>query len=204
MKKIIIFILLIINIIYSKSIFGYMDFVEYEIDTGKLLKEYTKTDYDKAYSLINNRKFIGWNTIEINSFKIRYIKEIVFVFTNDKGATPIEYKYTFNKQESYKKEINVSGNIKVDLNGTVKKFKTGLSSELKLSKKELEQTVTTEESVVNVLVDPGYTLSLVIFGEGEVQNGVGIKYLFYIEDERGGYEIFTKTCEYARLIKRRS
>ena len=33
-----------------------------ELADYKHYKEYTKTDYDKAYNLINNRKFIGWNT----------------------------------------------------------------------------------------------------------------------------------------------
>lgn len=192
-----------LNILCMTNIHGYMDFVSHEIDTGKLLKDYTEKDYEKAYQMTGGRKFDGWRLYQVNDFKIRYVKEIVFVFTNDKGATPIDYKYTLKESKVAKKEFNVTGSIGIKMNGDVKKMKGGLDAELKISNKEFEEVNIMEESKIEVKVDPGYTLSLVIFGEGTVINGVGINYFFWIETERGGYEVFTKTCEYTRLLKSR-
>ena len=50
-------------------------------------------------------------------------------------------------------------------------------------------------------VDPQTMANLFVMGEGKITNGVASRYLFWLELEKGGFEVFVITTQYYRLEK---
>ena len=184
---------------YASS--AYKSYEEFNLESGKLLSEYTQAEYDKYYKLVDKRKFLGWEIHEVyKDLKAYYITETLFSYHNQ-GTTPIDYNYKYTKKEYSKLSLSATGTIGLKVTGDKKGFKNNLDTQLKLS---AEYTNTKEESEtfeIKLKVDPGTQLDLYIYGEGKITNGVAAYYLGFIRIQRGGYEVFLVTTQYQRLEK---
>jgi len=59
-----------------------------------------------------------------------------------------------------------------------------------------------EETKINIEIDPMTSLSVAIYGEGYITNGVGRYFRFFRPVREGGYEVFVLATEYYGIEKR--
>lgn len=205
MKKWFLFLLVLLCITVNNSTLkadsDYKAYQEIELESGKFLSEYTEKEFKEYYKKVNKRKFFGWRVYEVHKDKkVTYKTETLFSYYND-GTTPIEYTYKRTKKESHSQSLSSTGSIGIDASGSVAKFKGGLSASLKITETEKYDASNQEETTYKASIDPGTMLNLYIAGEGKISNGVACKYVFWIRNKRGGYEVFTITTQYYRLEK---
>ena len=124
----------------------YNTFQEIEISRGKMLSDYTTSDYNKYYKEVDKRKFWGWRVNTINkNVKAKFVSETVFSYYNN-GKTPITYKYELSQTVVDKFSISATGTIKYSLEGGTQKFKHDLDTEVKINVTKEIVTTTKEEN----------------------------------------------------------
>ncbi len=182
---------------------NYHAFESITISSGKLLEDFTKSDYKKYYKKVEKRKFMGWRTYEVNDdIKATYITETKFSYYNN-GYTAISYHYELEESSTSKLSLSASGSIGIKTSKSAPTFKNNLEGSLKLS---ADYTQTKEEKTVTEIdfeVDPGTQVDLYIYGEGRITNGVACRYVFWVRSQKGGYELFLVTTQYQRLEKKK-
>ena len=178
---------------------NYNSFQEIEISKGKMLSDYTTSDYNKYYKEVDKRKFWGWRVNTVNkNVKAKFTSETVFSYYNN-GKTPITYKYELSKTVVDKFSISATGTIKYKTEGNTTKFKHNLDTEVKINVTKEVVTTTKEENNLEIIIDPMTVANLRILGEATVTNGVAAYYILWIRIERGGFEYFVVTTQYPRL-----
>lgn len=199
-----ILLLLVLYTITTKELLSNSDYENYQeitIHEGKFLTDFSKKEYETYYKKVKKRKFSGWNIHKVTeNAGVSYKAETVFSYYND-GTTPIEYTYEYEKKESSNINITSTGSISISASGTIKKFKGGLDTSLKLTYEDKSSLNEKETWKIKLQVDPGTMANLYTYGEGKISNGVAARYLFWILVDKGGYEIFTVTTQYYRLEK---
>lgn len=202
MKKILIFSIFLFLLTISKEVKAaedYETFQEIEIASGKLLEDFTDSDYNKYYKKVNKRKFWGWRTyVAHRNVKAKFTSETVFSYYND-GTTPITYKYELSKAQVNKFSVSTTGSIKYKFEGTVKKIRHNFDSEIKVNVSQEGSVTQKEQETLDIIIDPKTVANLKIVGEGKIINGVSAYYIFWIRTERGGFEYFIVTTQYPRL-----
>ena len=194
-------LLVVTHVSYADS--NYKAYETLEIDSGKLLDDYSSSDYRKYYKKVDRRKFMGWKVHTVHKdIECSYVTETLFSYYND-GYTPIEYEYSLDKKTASKLSLSATGSIGIKTSQSKPSFKNNLDGSLKLSSDYQKSEETTEKVSVNLDVDPGTQVDLYIYGEGLITNGVAARYAFWIRLNRGGYEAFVVTTQYQRLEKTR-
>ncbi len=206
MRKFIVFLLflslLLIGNVESFADANYQAFESLEIDSGKLLEDYTTSEYNKYYKHVNRRKFFGWRVYKVNKdIKCSYITETIFSYYND-GFTPFAYQYSVTEDTSTKLSLSASGSIGIKSSATKSSFKNNLEGSLKLSADYSQTSSKKETYKLDIEVDPGTQVDLYIYGEGKITNGVAAYYAFWFRTSKGGYEVFVETTQYTRLEKK--
>ncbi|MFK5883326.1 MAG: hypothetical protein QM489_03185 [Candidatus Izemoplasma sp.] len=206
MKKLLIFSLFIFAFVFNSNVVEANEYLAYqEIEfTGygnEFLSDYSKSQYDKYYGFIDNRRFWGWNTYTvINSVHLTYTKETMYIIVNE-GTTPITQTYYIKSEDETKKQYSVSGNIELSIKGKIDGFALGLEDSIKTSITAVVTSSVDEKFEVKVLVDPGTKLTVQIKGEGKLSNGVARYYRFFRNVKKGGWEVFVITTEYYSMTK---
>ncbi|MDD2575298.1 MAG: hypothetical protein PHD47_02375 [Acholeplasmataceae bacterium] len=203
MKKWFLFLFCVLGLTLKNTIINadsnYKAYEELNLESGKLLSAFTKSDFNKHYKKVTKRKFYGWRINQVNTdIKVTYKTETLFSYYND-GYSKIEYTYEQTKKSTKTRSLSSTGSIGVKVSGSVDKFKGGLDSSLKLTDSNSSTDLIEEDYKLKVSVEPGTMLNLYIYGEGLISNGVAANYLFWIRTAKGGYEIFTVTTQYYRL-----
>lgn len=202
MKKIIIFSIFLFLLTFvkdAKASENYDTFQEIEISSGKMLEDFTSSEYKKYYKNVDKRKFWGWRTHVVNkSIKAKFISETVFSYYNN-GTTPITYKYELNSTKVNKYSVSGTGSIKTGVSGSTSKFKYNLDAEVKINVTDEKTQTTKEENSLEIKVDPKTVANLKVVGEAKITNGVGAYYMCWIRVQRGGFEYFVVSTQYPRL-----
>ncbi len=190
---------LVLHISYADS--NYQSFESLEIDRGKLLTDFTTSEYNKYYKKVDSRKFMGWKVYTVNKdIECRYVTETLFSYYND-GYTAIKYAYTLDTKTTSKLSLSATGSIGIKTTSTRPEFKNNLDGSIRLSA-DYQTSEEKKESISVILdVDPGTQVDLYIYGEGLITNGVAARYAFWFRTNRGGYEAFVVTTQYQRLEK---
>lgn len=202
MKKLFILSVFIFMLVFCQEVKAsetYDTFQEVEISNGKMLKDYTDKEYKSYYKKVDKRKFWGWRTKVVHKdIKAKFVSETVFSYYNH-GSTPITYKYQLNESKVNKYSISASGSIGYEMNGSGKKFKHKLDNELKINYTSNTTTSKEEETELEIVIDPYTVANLKIVGEGKITNGVAAYYIFWVRNQKGGFEYFVVTTQYPRL-----
>ncbi len=203
-KGLIIYILLLLCAFKGVMIQADSDYLAFEsisIFDGKFLSDYTESEYKTYYKEVNKRRFAGWNVHYVyKDLKVTYKTQSVFSYYND-GSTPIEYSYKYENSHTSTRNITSSGSIGINVAGPIKKFKGNLDASLKITSTTETSDKSSETWNIKMQVDPQTMANLYIAGEGKITNGVAARYLFWIELEKGGFEVFVVTTQYYRLEK---
>lgn len=181
----------------------YHHFETIEVLDGKLLEDFSDSDYKTYYKEVNQRKFMGWRIYKAHTNeKVTFTSETLFSYYND-GYTPIDYSYKLSRTETSKFAVSATGSIGLTSGKDGQGFKNNLTGNLKLSVDYQEAKEDTETIDIKLKVDPGTQVDLYIYGEGKITNGVAARYVFFIRADRGGFEVFIVTTQYQRLEKRK-
>ena len=179
----------------------YLSFESITIYEGKFLSDYTEAEYKTYFKEVNKRRFAGWNVHYVyNDLKVIYKTKSIFSYYND-GTTAIEYNYKFESNYTTSRNITSTGTIGISMSGPIKKFKGNLDASLKITSTTETTRKETETWTVKMQVDPQTMANLFVMGEGKITNGVASRYLFWLELEKGGFEVFVITTQYYRLEK---
>lgn len=206
MKKLFIFSALLFLMSFSiRSVYGgdyltYQD-IEFEHNGGKLLSQFSSSDFSKYYKKLGKRRFYGWKTfIAYKEEPVSYVRDTLYVIINE-GESAITETIKFSRDSVKTKQFGVSGSIALDTKKSTKGFKLGLESKINYSASVSEKTTLSEEYQIRVSIDPMTKLEIKVLGEGKVTNGVGKFYRFWVEAKKGGWEIFLVTTEYYSIVK---
>lgn len=185
----------------SEASDSYETFAYINVDSGKLLRDYTDKDIDDDLYRVRNKKFMGWNIYIFNdNVPTTFVKESLFSYKNE-GSTPITYKVKVKSEKTNKTSVSVKGNIGLDIKGGGKAFKGDLNQELKLDGEYSEVELCQEESNLEIIVDPNTMVVGSIEGTGVYTNGLACSYCFWIENQIGAFEYFKITSSYLRIEK---
>lgn len=196
-----IFLLFNISPKKSEASDSYETFAYINVDSGKLLRDYTDKDIDDDLYRVRNKKFMGWNIYIFNdNVPTTFVKESLFSYKNE-GSTPITYKVKVKSEKTNKTSVSVKGNIGLDIKGGGKAFKGDLNQELKLDGEYSEVELCQEESNLEITVDPNTMVVGSIEGTGVYTNGLACYYCFWIENQIGAFEYFKITSSYLRIEK---
>ncbi len=196
-----IFLLFNISPKKSEASDSYETFAYINVDSGKLLRDYTDKDIDDDLYRVRNKKFMGWNIYIFNdNVPTTFVKESLFSYKNE-GSTPITYKVKVKSEKTNKTSVSVKGNIGLDIKGGGKAFKGDLNQELKLDGEYSEVELCQEESNLEITVDPNTMVVGSIEGTGVYTNGLACCYCFWIENQIGAFEYFKITSSYLRIEK---
>ncbi len=207
MRKICVFLMLF-GILLSFDVQSHADsnykaFEDLNVESGKLLSDYTTSEYNQYYKKVNRRKFFGWRVYAVNEdLECNYVTETIFSYYND-GYTPFKYHYKVAEESTSKVSLSATGSIGIKSTSTSTKFKNNLDGSLKLSTDYTSSSKKTESYELEIQVDPGTQVDLYIYGEGKITNGVASYYAFWFRTQKGGYEVFLVTTQYTRLEKKR-
>ncbi len=180
---------------------NHQNFESITLTSGKLLEDYSLSEYRRYYRKVNRRRFFGWRTHTVTSnVKVTYISETLFSYYND-GYTAIEYSFKLDRKVSSKLSLSATGSIGIKNTTTKQGFKNNLNGSLKLSADYTVSQDDRETYEIKLKVDPGTQVNLYIYGEGKLTNGVAARYVFWVRASRGGFEIFIVTTQYQRLEK---
>ena len=175
----------------------------FEDDSVILLKSYSSKDFKTYYKKTKRSKMFGWRIYVVHKNEpLDFIAETKIKIYNS-GTTAITHNIELESEETYKKQISASGEIKVKGSGSKKKFKGSVDSSIKASVTTTSTKSSSESYDFNIKVDPRTYVSIVIRGTGEINNGVGSYYFFWIRTKKGGWETFTVMTEYYEIIKER-
>jgi len=208
MKKLSVIVILMFLTFFTKGLIkaeDYQNFQEiiFENDEAFLLKNYSSDVYKDGYKQINKKKFIGWRIEVVHSNEpVEFISETKLKIYNN-GFSTIKHDISLETKEETKYQISASGGIKLNVKGDVKKFKGTVDADIKASISYSKVTTTKESYDFQIIVDPKTYVKIVTRGTGEVSNGVGQNYFFWIKTQSGGWEIFTVQTEYYEIIKER-
>lgn len=190
------------EMIHASEYQTYQD-IHFSDTNNKLLRNFRDYDYNRYYQRIEGRKFWGWNTYTVtNDALVTFQKETLIIIENE-GITTIDQSYYFKSTEQEKRQITASGSISTETSGNVKAFKLGLEQELNLSMQLENQSTLEERNELKIRVDPMTRLSVEVYGEGRISNGVGKHFRFFRNTRTGGWEVFTLTTEYYSVTKER-
>ncbi|MDR2828795.1 MAG: hypothetical protein LBV51_05190 [Acholeplasmatales bacterium] len=209
MKKIVLCVLFMFVVLLAPSIkanSNYSSFEKLEVAGGKMLSDWTSSEYKDYLKKVSSRKFLGWNVQFIKKqLKATYITETLYSFYND-GSTAMEFHYDMKSEVKQKFDISVTGSLGINSSTSVKSkektFSNGLDTKIKAEVSYSYESKVTESYSTKILVDPGTQLDIYIYGEGKIYNGVAANYIFWIRAAEGGFEIFTVTTQYYRMEKR--
>jgi hypothetical protein len=208
MKKIVIVLimsLLVITNLVTVRAEEYQNYQEivFENEEAVLLKEYSDSDYKNYYKKLKKKKFFGWKIHVVNeNEEVEFISETKLKIYNN-GYSTIKQDISLETKEETSYQISASGGIKLEVKGDVKKFKGKVDADIKASISYAKLTTTKETYDFEIIVDPKTYVKIITRGTGEVNNGVGKYYFFWINTKSGGWETFTVKTEYYEIIKER-
>ncbi len=208
MKKIVMLvILLFVFLIAAPSkpsnadVNDYMSFSSINVSDGKLLRDYTNEEINEGLSHIKKRKFNGWRyEFFQKNTKVEFISSTVFTMYNS-GTTAMKYKVQVSSENSVKTSISCTGTIGYSISGSIKKFKNGLDSSLKIEGSYVETQLVKQQENLEIEIDPGTICVVYVQGTGLLTNGVASFYQLWFRKESGGFEYFTITDSYLRIEK---
>lgn len=198
--KLSIILLIALVILCTKSTYGYANFEDFQkVGTDKLLSEYSDSDYEAYYNQLPKPLFIGWHSRHVTvDLKVKYISETLFSYYNN-GKSAIQYNYKASKKTISSYSLKVTGGLKLQTKKDNKVFGDGLSASINMEY-EYEHSVEEVETYdIKVSIEPKTQMVLYLYGEGNITNGVAKNYFFFLETQKGGYEIFVVTTHYQRL-----
>ncbi|MDR2867466.1 MAG: hypothetical protein LBV55_02250 [Acholeplasmatales bacterium] len=186
---------------------AYRSYEDLNVYGGKLISKWTSNEYNNYLKDVTKRKFWGWNVKFVGKeLKCTYTTETLYSFYND-GFTPIDYNYSIKETDKTKFELSVSGSLQIKTNEKAKiketNFESGLDAQIKTSVTYSTEHTKSEEMTLKVQVDPRTQVTVYIYGEGKIYNGVAASYYFWITGHKGAFEIFLITTQYMRLEKTR-
>jgi len=187
-------------IIGARTTFAYADFEDFtKVGHGKILDDFSKSDYDYGYKKIGSNQFLGWKHHYITKdLKVKYTSETLFSYYNN-GKSAISYNYKASKKTISSYQLKVSGGVKLQTQKDNKVFGSGLTASLNMDYVYDNKTEDVETFDIKVSIEPTTQMVLYLYGEGKISNGVAKNYLFWIEIAKGGFEIFVVTTHYQRL-----
>ena len=176
----------------------------YFVNTGhQLLSEFSQHNYNQYYNQINRKRLWGWTTYTVTQDQpVRFVKETLLIIENQ-GSSTIDQTYYFKTTQQHRQQISASGNINIGAEGSVYDFDLGLKKALNFSTQFEATSKIEEHNEIRIKVDPMTRLIVKVYGEGKITNGVGKHYRFFVENRRGGWEVFILTTEYYSIVKER-
>lgn len=177
--------------------------IVFDEEGHKLLKSFTKDDYNSYYSNFAKKYFMGWRILTVTRNEtVEFLSETKLKIYNN-GYSTIKHNITLTTKEETKFQASVTGELDLKVSGNVKKFKGGLDANIKGTIQYTKSTSASESYEFVIIVDPGTYVTIVTRGTGEISNGVAKHYLFWVQTKKGGWETFVVTTEYFEIIKER-
>jgi hypothetical protein len=208
MKKLILIVMMSMILFLGSHLLKAEEYQNYqeiifENDEAFLLKDYSSSDYKDGYKKLKKNKFIGWKINVVNSNEpVEFVSETKLKIYNN-GFSTIKHDIKLETKEETKYQISATGGIKLNVKGNVKKFKGAVDADIKASISYSKLTTNKESYEFQIIVDPKTYVKIMTRGTGEVNNGVGKYYFFWINTKSGGWETFTVQTEYYEIIKER-
>jgi hypothetical protein len=191
-----------IFMVKAESYINYQEII-FDNDEAFLLKNYSDDDYSDNYKEIKKKKFMGWRINVVNGNEpVEFVSETKLKIYNN-GFSTIKHNINLETKEETSYQISATGGIKLNVKGDVKKFKGAVDADIKASISYSKLTTSKESYEFQIIVDPKTYVKIITRGTGEVNNGVGKYYFFWINTKEGGWETFTVQTEYYEIIKER-
>jgi hypothetical protein len=191
-----------VSLVRSEDYKNYQEIV-FDSDEAFLLKDFSEANYDDYYKDLSKKKFIGWkiNVVHANE-NVEFVSETKLKISNN-GYSSIKHNISLETKEETNYQISATGGIKLEVKGDVKKFKGKVDADIKASISYSKLTTNKEKYEFEIIVDPKTYVKILTRGTGEVNNGVGKYYFFWINTKSGGWETFTVKTEYYEIVKER-
>lgn len=179
----------------------YNAFAYINVDSGKLLKDYTRSEINDQLSSVRKRRFNGWNIYKFNTnVRATFITGALFSYRNE-GTSAITYTLNIQQETTTKTSVSATDSIEIKTSGKVKSFTNSLNNTLKISGEYTTTELVKEQQNLSLTVDPKTLCVGYVEGQGYYTNGVACYYWMWLEDQIGAFEYFTITESYLKIEK---
>lgn len=179
----------------------YNAFAYINVDSGKLLKDYTRSEISSELSTVRKRRFNGWNIYKFNTnVRATFVTGALFSYRNE-GSSPITYTLNIQQETTTKTSVSATDSIELKTSGKVKTFTNSLNNTLKISGEYTTTELVKEQQNLSLTVDPNTLCVGYVEGQGYYTNGVACYYWMWLEDQIGAFEYFTITESYLKIEK---
>lgn len=206
MRKIYIFIFLIVLTIIYIDFDAYADqsdyrtFSEVIMANGKLLANYTDSEYEEFYKHLSPQ-FLGFSIyIENENVDASYISNTLWSVTNTSN-TDVTYNVKVETETTNKTTFSSSGSLSASGTGKAGGVKGDLSAKCGVDYSKVTTESVKQTETMNLVVEAGSSAIVYLTGNLTVTNGVAASYIFFIEVAKGGFEFTILKNQYARVEK---
>ena len=206
MKKIYIFIFLIILTIVNIDFDAYADASDYRtfseiiMVNGKLLSNYTDSEFEEYFNELNPQ-FLGISIyIENDHVDATYISNTLWSVTNTSN-TDVTYNVKVETETTNKTTFSSSGSLSASGGGKVGDLKGDIGAKCGVDYSKVTTESVKQTETMSLVVEAGSSAIVYLTGNLTVTNGVAASYLFFIEMAKGGFEFTILKNQYARVEK---
>ncbi len=180
----------------------YQTYVEIIMPTGKLLKDYTKEEFEEYFNeATSGVHFYDVVIYPVNkNIKSTYITNTLFSVDN-KSASSVDYSFSIQVETTNVVSFSSSISTSSSASGNIKKVKAEASVKSNIEYSEKNTTSIKEKRTMDLKVEPNSRAIIYLMGDITITNGVFAVYEFFINVLKGGYEFAVLNTQYARLEK---
>ena len=167
----------------------YQSYPEIIMQTGKLARDYTDSEYSEYISSTESHFWMFGIDINVvnKSVSSTYISDVLYSYTNN-SATDITYTIEIQRETKKTSSFSTSGSVSGGIGGNTKKIKAEVSAKADIDYKltEVESEKVTEKYDVTIEAHS----NIIVFLEGHllITNGVITIYTFFFKTS-GKFEL---------------
>ena len=210
MKKLLIILGILIYLVFPFAFLNahaaessdYLSYSEIMLSSGKLIRYYTKEEYNKLIARTDGSYFMDIVVVIDNkAVDGSYISNTLYSVENT-SKTAIEYNLEYSIETNNKVSFQTSESISASGSGTIKKVKAECSAKASVDYSSVTSTSVKEKRTMKLTIEPDSRLIVYLTGEVTVTNGVVAVYYFWVRSYTGAFEFVTLKSQFSKLEKR--
>ena len=187
---------------YAGDANDYLSYSEIMLSSGKLVRYYTKEEYDELVKKTDGTHFIEIIVIIDNkAVDGSYISNTLYSVENT-SKTQIDYNLDYSIETNNKVSFQTTESLSAGASGTIKKVKAECAAKASIDYSSTTTTSVKEKRTMKLTIEPDSRLIVYLTGEVTVTNGICAVYTWWVRSYVGAFEFVTLKSQFSKMEKR--
>lgn len=188
--------------VHAEESSDYLSYSEIMLSSGKLIRYYTKEEYDDLILKTEGSYFMDVVVVIDNkAVDGSYISNTLYSVENT-SKTSIDYNLEYSIETNNKVSFQTSESISASGSGTINKVKAECAAKASVDYSNVTSTSVKEKRTMKLTIEPDSRLIVYLTGEVTLTNGVVAVYYFWIRSYTGAFEFVTLKSQFSKMEKR--